>query len=91
MASDVRTPLDLEDRPPLATLAANVLQNARNARAPHIDGTAKRSNKRLRGDKDPPELLQLLREDGLDVRLAAAAPCWPRNGPGPPSASHPLP
>jgi len=51
MASDVRTPRDQEDRRPLATLAANVLQNARGARAPHIDGTAKLSNKRLRGPR----------------------------------------
>ena len=51
MASDVRTHRDLEDRPPLATLAASVLQNARNARAPHIDGTVKLSNKRLRGPR----------------------------------------
>ena len=51
MASDVRTPHDLEDRRPLANLAVNVLQNARGARAPHIDGTAKLSNKRLRGPR----------------------------------------
>ena len=51
MASDVRTPCDLEDRRPLTTLAANVLRNARGARAPHIDGTAKLSNKHLRGPR----------------------------------------
>ena len=51
MASDVRTSCDLEDRRPLTTLAANVLRNARGARAPHIDGTAKLSNKHLRGPR----------------------------------------
>ena len=51
MTSDVRTPHDLEDRRPLANLVVNVLQNARGARAPHIDGTAKLSNKRLRGPR----------------------------------------
>ena len=52
MASNVRAPHDLEDRWPLTCLAVNVLQNARGAgRAPHIDGTAKHSNKRLRGPR----------------------------------------
>ena len=51
MASEVRTLHDLEDRRPLTNLAINVLQNARGAREPHIDGTSKLLNKRLRGPR----------------------------------------
>ena len=79
MASDVRTPHDLEDRRPLANLAVNVLQNARGARAPHIDGTAKLSNKRLRGPRstDAQKLESVfITIDRIDAIFSLAEDLW---------------
>ena len=49
MTSDVCAPHNHEDRQPLTSLSVNILQNARDARATHINGIAKLSNKCLRG------------------------------------------
>ena len=68
-----------EDRQLLTSLSVNVLQNARGTRAPHIDGTVKLSNKRLRGPRstDAQKLESMFTTiDRIDTMFSLAKDLW---------------